>query len=173
MHSFVQTFEDGDQIYFGPGKFDEWCVYRVPQGGEARPPRDSEYFADLLRFGNRYGSRRIYSYFRTVYDSTGNRPTRDVLEQINLHSLTLVGPDQLEYQKVMTTIYYAMVAEENRKPISRYPLRKRIKKIGVFQVLIEGMEPLEAANYSRGRPARELERLLAHFEERERAMGPY
>ena len=53
----------------------------------------------------------------------------------------------------MVVIYAAMVAEEN-KQFTR--LGKRIKRLGVHQLLKEGLSPKEAANWSRGKAWRDL-----------------
>ena len=55
--------------------------------------------------------------------------------------------NSLRASKYFLFVYYAMVAEENKKGSK---LGKRIKLLGVYQVLIEGMNPLEASNFSKG-----------------------
>lgn len=165
LHKY--TFEDGEQIFFAQGNFDPWCVYRIPHGGRQRAPRDADYFADLQRIGDRNGRERIYGYFKLIYDKTDESVRPEVVELIFEQAGALNEEDRLAYVKVMMTIYYAMIAEENRQPEKRYPLKKKVKKIGIFQTLIVGMDPYEAANFSRGRPARELTNLLAEYEAEE------
>ena len=163
----LYKFRDGEEIYFAKGKFDDWCVYRRPPGERARPPRDADYFAELLRLGERYGHRRVYDYFRAVYDLTDRTRRWSVFRLVGEQGSRLEEVDYLPYAKVMVTLYYAMIAEENREPARRYPLKKKVKKIGVFQVLIEGLSPGEAADFSRGKPARVLLELLREYEQRE------
>lgn len=164
----LYRFRDGEEIYFARGNFDDWCVYRRAPGERARPPRDADYFAELLRLGERYGRGRVYAYFRAVYDLTDNTRRWSVFKLVGEQGSSLGEADGLPYAKVMVTLYYAMVAEENREPARRYPLKKKVKKIGVFQVLIEGLSPSEAASFSRGTPARVLLELLREYERRER-----
>ena len=53
----------------------------------------------------------------------------------------------------MTTIYAGMIAEE-RKAYTK--LGKRVKRLGIHQVILEGMAPTRAANFSRGKAWREI-----------------
>ncbi|WP_287129575.1 DUF7004 family protein [Candidatus Cyanaurora vandensis] len=46
-----------------------------------------------------------------------------------------------------------MVAEENKKFTK---LGKRVKHLGVYQILIEGMPAHQAANFSKGKKWREI-----------------
>jgi hypothetical protein len=64
-----------------------------------------------------------------------------------------VRPD---VEVLLTTLYAAMIAEENRV---NAPLGRRIKRLGVHQVLVEGMRVEDAARFSRGKPWRVLEEL--------------
>jgi hypothetical protein len=59
----------------------------------------------------------------------------------------------LEQEEVYVTLYMGMVAEEAKTGTR---LGKRIKRLGVHQVLLERLEPEMAANFSRGKPWYEL-----------------
>jgi hypothetical protein len=50
-----------------------------------------------------------------------------------------------------------MIAEENKKNAI---LKKRIKRLGIYQVLIEGMKPEVAAVFSKGKKWRELDKTM-------------
>ena len=54
-----------------------------------------------------------------------------------------------------------MIAEENKKGLDgeKLPLRKRIKRLGVYMVLMEDVQPMVAANYSRGLGADYLDKV--------------
>jgi len=167
----VHTFEDEEQIYFDTGKFDEWCVYLRTRDGMLEPPRDEQYFAELQKLGHRYGNERIYSYFKAVYDLTDRVPRPRVFELISAQSANIDEAGRLDYYKLLVTLYYTMIAEENRVPQWRYPLRKRVKKIGVFQVLLHDLSPSDAAAYSRGMSAPDLRATLEEFEQEELRRG--
>jgi hypothetical protein len=50
-----------------------------------------------------------------------------------------------------------MVAEENKEHAI---LKKRIKRLGLYQVLVENMEPEQAAIFSKGKKWTELDKLM-------------
>ena len=54
-------------------------------------------------------------------------------------------------------IYAGMIAEENK---ANAILKKRIKRLGMHQVLIEGLDPNLAANFSKGKKWKELDALM-------------
>jgi hypothetical protein len=56
-----------------------------------------------------------------------------------------------------TVIYAGMVAEENKKNAK---LKKRIKRLGMFQVLIEKKSAEYAANFSKGKKWKELDTIM-------------
>ena len=63
------------------------------------------------------------------------------------------GEDAQSMETWLTVIYAGMVAEENKE---RSVLKKRIKRLGIHQVLIENVAPAVAAGFSRGKPWRDL-----------------
>ena len=50
-----------------------------------------------------------------------------------------------------------MIAEENKVNMI---LKKRIKRLGVYQVLMDNFPPSEAANFSKGKGWRELDSIM-------------
>ena len=58
------------------------------------------------------------------------------------------GEDALEVDILFSILYAGMIAEENKH---RAKLRKRVKRLGVHQVLWEDMAPEAAATFSRGK----------------------
>jgi len=53
-----------------------------------------------------------------------------------------------------------MIAEENK---ASAVLKKRIKRLGMYQVLIQNMDPNVAANYSKGKKFAELSPLMQSY----------
>lgn len=155
VRRLIQTFPDGTTVSFGPGSFDEWCVYLHRPGGRPHAPRDESYFARLQHLGNRHGHQTLYDDFVAVYDRTTAEVDAAVLGLIA--SLTAkYGPDALELAIWFTVIYAGMVAEENK---AKAVLKKRIKRLGMHQALVERLVPAEAATFSRGKKWPELARL--------------
>jgi hypothetical protein len=104
--------------------------------------------------GNKWGcSKQLYEDIVKIYDKTTDTVDPELLEEITQLSLKYPSPPpsdsrwEVSVDKVLSIIYAAFIAEEN------YPntmLGKRVKRLGLYQVLIEGMDPYEASQYSVG-----------------------
>lgn len=141
----VVTFSDGSFLEFAQGKFDDWCIYLTRPGQKRYAPRDEIYFADLLQYGNKHGTRKIYDDFISIYDLADRQLKDEVFQHI--HSITQkFNEDCLEIEILYAILYMGMVAENNKKFTM---LKKRIKRLGVHQVLVDGISPRDAANYSK------------------------
>lgn len=151
MSRHITTFSDGTSIEFDRGRFDVWCVYHRTPGVGRRPPLDLEYFDELAKLARTHGVERVYGHFAEIYEATDNDVRDEVLARI-VELSSEYGSDAHRFHFTMATIYAAMVAEERRG----LPLGKRVKRLGIHQVLNESMPANEAANYSRGMRAREL-----------------
>ena len=142
--AITRTFSDGSFLEFAPGKFDDWCVYLTRPNQERYAPRDEIYFFDLLQYGNVHGAKNIYDDFVSIYDLATTDLDNAVFDHI--HSISSkYGDDALEIEILYAILYMGMVAENNKK---NTVLKKRVKRLGVHQVLIDGMQP-RAANYSK------------------------
>jgi hypothetical protein len=146
--SILRTFNDGSRLEFGAGRFDQWCVYLTRPGGTRYPPRDVEYFAQLQALAARHGAERLYIDFLAVYHRTTKDNSPHVFEMI-YHMAKIYGDDDLEVDMLLSILYAGMIAEENKR---RARLRKRVKRLGVHQVLLEGLDPAAAATFSKGKP---------------------
>lgn len=117
-------------------------------------PLDAEYFSTLRELHVRFPG--LYDDFIEVF----NRTTADVDAALLAHISEIASqyPPSVrtDIDVLVTTLWAAMIAEENR---AHAPLGKRIKRLGVHQVLVEGMPVKEATVFSRGKPWRELEKL--------------
>ncbi len=152
MPRLIKQFQDGSVLEYDSGSFDDWCVFLTRPDVKRYAPRDTQYFARFAQLGQTHGVKQIYTDFCSMYEITGKNLTPDghaLIERVTAH----YGADALEMQILFTVVYAGMVAEEN-KAFTR--LGKRVKRLGLHQVLCEGMPPHIAANFSRGRPWREL-----------------
>lgn len=61
---------------------------------------------------------------------------------------------------MFTILYMAMIAEEKKEHTK---LGKRIKRLGVHKLLIEGVPVNEAANFMRGMGWREIDKMCSKF----------
>jgi hypothetical protein len=146
-----RQFADGEAIGFGRGRIDNFCVYHRIEG-LTRAPLDTEYFDFIEGLSRSHSAKMVYRRFVTLYEFVKKEVSEEAIQLID--KLSSDFPKEYRAcQTYFTILYLAMVAEEN------YPgtkLGKRLKRLGVHQILIEGMEVDSAANWSRGRPWLEI-----------------
>ena len=153
MPTLIKTVRNRNIVEFDFGSFDNWCVYLRRPGQMRYAPRDTEYFSKLKMLGNAHTSQKIYNDFVTFYTHTDKTINQKILNLITQLSDTY-GADAEEMDIWFTVIYAGMIAEENKQFAI---LKKRIKRLGMHQVLIEGMDPALAANYSKEKKWRDLD----------------
>ena len=147
MTRLIKQFTDGSYLKYDSGKFDDWCIYLVQSNGSSTAPRDVDYFSQFQNFAKKYGAQKIYDDFVTIYDQTDKQLNPKLLSQITTLAENY-GTDALQLDQLFTIIYAGMVAEENKKNAI---LKKRIKRLGMHQLLIENQSPEDAADFSRGK----------------------
>ena len=145
----VKKFKDGSEIGFGKGRFDDFCVYL-----DNKPPLDVHYFTRLYELKEIYGGSNIYNDFIYIYELVTKKLESAVLENIT-HISEKYKDDIIRVDKIFTILYMAMIAEENKVNTK---LGKKIKRLGVHQILIENITPNVSANYSKGMKWREIEK---------------
>lgn len=144
----IKEFQDGSYLEYAAGNFDQWCVYMVnPSKNFRRPPLDVDYFGFLREQAKIFGSQKIYDDFVSIYNLTSNQVEGTVLDYIRKISLAGYGEKWLEFEKVYTILYMGMIAEENK---AYTKLGKRIKRLGIYKLLIENESVATAANFMRG-----------------------
>lgn len=142
----LHTFFDGSGVEFSRGNFDQWCVYHIGIDGSRRPPRDTDYFAALPHLALIVGAPTLYQDFVAIYDRVRWEPELMVFEEIDQRS-SRYHPQELQFQQCLTFMYLGMIAEENKENTK---LGKRIKRLGVHSILVEGKPIDYAANFMRG-----------------------
>ena len=154
MGQIIKRFNDNLCLEIDRGSFDDNCVY-VVKDGKRTPPRDVDYFQEMRNYGEKYGNARIYGDFVKIYDLVTNEWKEEHLLYVTNVSSTY-GADSQELDMLFTILYMGMIAEE-RKANTR--LGKRIKRLGVHMLLLEGREVDDAANCMRGMNWREIDAL--------------
>jgi hypothetical protein len=143
-------------VEFDWGSFDEWCIFLTRPDKPRYAPKDTEYFTILKNMGNRFGHAKIYNDFISYYNQT----TKDIDNTI-LDLITTLSNDYENKAEEMdiwlTVIYAGMIAEENK---ANTVLKKRIKRLGMHQVLLDNFAPEQAANFSKGKKWQELDKLM-------------
>lgn len=148
----IKEYSNGIKIEVGPGKFDDYCVYVTNEQGRRKAPCDVEYFSFFVEKSKIHTNSRIYSDFVKIYDMTTGKIEQEVLNDIERISINY-QKDSQEFDLWFTVIYLGMVAEELKKFAI---LKKRIKRLGMYQILMENMCVDEAASFSKGRKVAEL-----------------
>ena len=152
----ISTCSDGSIIEYDTGKFDDWCVYLQRPNQARYAPRDPEYFQFFSDLAEQLNSEQIYNDFVRVYEATNHQ-----IEQVTLDLIKEIasgyGTMSTDIEIWLTVIYAGMVAEQNK---INTRLGKRIKRLGMHQLLLEGLSVHQSANYSKGKKWRELDALM-------------
>ena len=151
----IQKFSDGSVLTFDDGTFDGWCVYLQRPHQPKYAPADIQYFTRLQQLGDIHGHQKIYNDFVTFYTPTSTQVDEAVLNLIRRIAASY-NSDTLEIEILFTIIYAGMIAEENKQ---KAILKKRIKRLGMYQTLIDRLSPEIAANFSKGKKWSELDQI--------------
>ena len=154
LSELIKSFSNGSRLEFDQGGFDAWCVYFVRPDGSRTAPKDIDYFRQLQQLGDHWGRERLYADFVRIYDLTTAILDTRVLDLISVLSAAY-GRDALRLEILLTTVYAGMLAEENKR---HAVLKKRVKRLGMHQVLMEDITPEVAATFSRKRRAADIGR---------------
>lgn len=160
MARLIKNLANNRSIIFGKGKFDDWCVYIVESNGHKKAPFDETYFSDLYQISQKYVNNKVYNDFVQIYNLTTQQIDESVLHLIDTIVKTYKEEDQILVEQWMTVLYAGMIAEENK---NKAILKKRVKHLGMYQVLILGIPAKEAAKFSYGKPWRELDSIMREY----------
>ena len=152
----IKEYEDGSSLGYDTGKFDKWCVYYINNKGFRTAPRDRDYFKDLYGFSKKYGKDRIYSDFVKIYDKTNYDVEQETLTYIEEIAKDYEQQDVLMVDKMYTTLYLAMISEERK---ANAVLGKRIKRLGIYTLLIENKSIEESTTFMTGKNCKILDKI--------------
>ena len=156
MPQKLNSFSNGGFIEFDSGCFDGWCVFVTTPGSKRFAPTDVQYFSRLKELSEKFGPQKIYDDFVVIYNRTSKNVDPKVFELIAVLS-RFYDADATEMELWLNVIYAGMIAEENKENTI---LKKRIKRLGIHQVLIEGISPEKAAVFSKGKKWKELDEIM-------------
>ncbi len=157
MSRIIKQLVNNRQVIFDSGSFDDWCVYVVEENGSKKAPFDAEYFTDLKNISEHYELDKVYNNFIEIYNETSKVIDQNVLSLIDKLVSTYREEHQALVEQWFVVIYAGMIAEENKQFAI---LKKRIKRLGMHQILKLGYEPRIAANFSKGKKWRELDEIM-------------
>lgn len=157
MSRLIKHLFGNRKVIFDKGKFDDWCVYVVETNGKKRAPFDTEYFSDLKEIAKSYSKHKVYNDFTYIYHLTSKHIEQKVIELIDAIVLTYEKKDHVLMEQWFTVLYAGMIAEENKE---KAILKKRIKRLGMHQTLMLDYDPKIAANFSRGKKWKDLDKIM-------------
>lgn len=157
MPRLVKHLFNNRSVIFDKGKFDEWCVYVVEQNGFKKAPLDETYFTELQQIAQKYADDKVYHDFVMIYDGTTGILDKRILDMIDHLTETYYTEDRIQIEQWFTVLYAGMIAEENKKNAI---LKKRIKRLGMHQILMLDIPAAVAAKYSVGKKWRDLDAIM-------------
>ena len=160
MAKLIKKLFDNKKVIFDSGKFDDWCVYVVESNGSKKAPYDETYFSELKDISQHYSGNKVYADFVKIYDLATKSIDDNVIKQINQIVDTYNVEHQKKIEQWFTVIYAGMIAEENKQYAI---LKKRIKRLGMYQVLVLNMPAREAAKFSYGKKWTELDAIMKPY----------
>lgn len=138
---------DGKYLYYDQGGIDTWCVFLVDENGSKTAPKDTEYFNELKDLAKIFGRNEVYNDYVKIYDITTNTIESEAVDEIKKIAIKY-GEYEKEVFRIFATLYMAMISEQNKKNTK---LGKRIKRLGVYFLLIKEETPEYCANFMRGK----------------------
>lgn len=156
MKRLIKKIRNNGEVTFDSGTFDNWCVYLKRPNKKRFAPTDTMYFSRLEKLAEKYDGQRIYDDFLIIYDLT-DKEINSVALRIIEEIADTYNEDIVEVEEWLTVIYGGMIAEENKE---KAILKKRIKRLGMYQTLIEGIGAEKAAHFSRGKKWKELDAIM-------------
>ncbi len=150
MSETIKTFANNTSVEFDNGRIDRWCVYHRKSRSLRIAVTDLQIFSQLDKLATKLNDPLgLYLDFIKIYQLTSAKVNNKILDRITKMSKKYDDSgDKFDY--LMTILYLGMIAEENKK---KARVKKRIKRLGVHQILIEDRSPSFAANFSRGKIA--------------------
>ena len=148
------TTNTGYEIYFATGKFDEWCVYLNDGENQAKIPLDKDYFQWILDLSEKYGVQKVYNDFLIVYNAADEDFDEDECSYLCIEIDKHYEEDTTHWWVIF---YMTMVAECKKE---HSILKKRIKHLGVYNVLFDKYDINYVTKYMRGKNWRYLDKLM-------------
>ena len=160
MATLIKDLLNGRKVISDNGKFDAWCVYIVEQNNSKQAPFDVTYFTELKQLSSKYYQDKVYNDFVRIYERTTRTIDPIVINLIDQIIATYNTEDQVLIEQWFSVIYGGMIAEENKQNAI---LKKRVKRLGMHQVLQLNMHPSVAARFSYGKRWRELDQIMKSY----------
>ena len=147
--------QDGKYLYYDKGRFDDWCIYEVFDNGKKSAPKDIDYLNELNKYTKIFDRNKIYQDFVQIYNLTNNQLELSIILEIKNISNTYANYSK-DFFRIFAIIYMGMVAEENKKNTK---LGKRIKRLGIYYLLVKEKSPSYCANFMKEKNWKEIDKI--------------
>ena len=161
----IYVFTDGSLLQFNRGKFDDYRVTYFPNSQNLNlgyPPKDKDYFSDLLALSTVVGTDIVWNDFMMLSDIVRDNGIRNDGSpdyssstikhvRIQLNELVRKYPNDLQEEtfKLFMTLWAVMISEWYHSVDGGPSILKHTPKIiGVYQVLNNIYYPEIAAKFS-------------------------
>lgn len=169
----VKKYPDGSFFSFAKGAFDNWQVRYTNSEGKQNSPKDIDYLTKLKQLVCALSSSTkadlptaitivrndFVTIYHLVYQNAINQSGNPINQESDFNkiaSLSQKYSEVLKTEKLFGVLYLAMISEwhytiPNSIPKTRSYYRHTLKALAVMQVLRGGMDPSEAADWSRNK----------------------
>ena len=155
MSTRIANFDNGTYLEFDTGNFDDYCVYIYASDGTRKAPLDSDYFADLRELANRHSTNKVWKDFLGLYNITTKKLEMAVARYIET-TTEAYGSDSQLMKRCLYILYAGMIAENNKLNTK---LGKRIKRLGLHTLLIDGKSIDYSVSFMRGMSWKDIDLL--------------
>jgi hypothetical protein len=138
----LRLFRDGSLLEYGRGHFDAHQVYHSRPNALSCPARTEDTLSRLGQLGQLYCPHGIYADFVVIYNRTKHSISPHIFDLIH-YMARGYGTDALELEVLLAILYAEMVVAEAAR---RNRLKRRLKRLGVHYVLLEGYSGTAAAS---------------------------
>lgn len=149
--------KDGGYLYYSGGRFDSWCVYEIDKDGIRSIPKDIDYFREYKELSSFFDSKELYNDFVEVYDRVEHG-----IKDEDIAFIDSISVKYDEYSdrlfRLLSILYMGMIAEQNK---AFTKLGKRIKRLGMYYLLIKDLNPEYCANFMKNMGWREIDVLCS------------
>lgn len=140
-------------FWFGEGNIDEWCVYCVKPNCRTWFAYDHEYLSWIRKMGKFHGDDKVYDSFVRIFDNVSY--DYDMIDGYRV--ICDVAKDYHHTDHFWAWFWMTMVAEERKENAI---LGKRIKRLGVYNVLFDKYKMSYITTYMVGMRYYDLEELM-------------
>lgn len=156
----LKEFTDKSYIKYSTGNFDDLCIYICYSDGTQKAPHDIEYLNYLNNLKINVPAQKLYNDFVSIYNHT----SKEIEFTVLVNEIDIIARSYDHYSlimnKIFSILYLGMLSEENKKNTK---LGRRIKRLGIHEVLVNNNPPDYAANFMRGMTWQQIDGICKNY----------